>query len=117
MIQCAAHPPHLPGEGRDPFLSWAPAFAGVAGFLYLHLSLIGLDTRVRALAADRRIAALTVATVGSLGSFTRGVAVEHGFIRYENKTGKCGLCNQHSVERIAMWTGRPPAACPCSTVI
>jgi hypothetical protein len=25
-------PPRFPGEGRDPLLSWAPAFAGVAGF-------------------------------------------------------------------------------------
>jgi hypothetical protein len=23
----------LPGEGRDPFLPWAPAFAGVTEFL------------------------------------------------------------------------------------
>jgi hypothetical protein len=28
-LQCAR--PRLPGEGRDPFLPWAPAFAGVAG--------------------------------------------------------------------------------------
>src|SRR5260370_35061790 len=25
-------PPCLPGEGRDPVLLWAPAFAGVTGF-------------------------------------------------------------------------------------
>jgi len=25
-------PSALPGEGRDPLLLWAPAFAGLAGF-------------------------------------------------------------------------------------
>jgi hypothetical protein len=30
--------PRLPGVGRDPFPPWAPAFAGVAGFLMRHWS-------------------------------------------------------------------------------
>jgi hypothetical protein len=51
MIRCAPHPSRLPGEGRDPFLLWAPAFAGVAGFFdvftcprHLMISLLGLNT-------------------------------------------------------------------------
>src|ERR1700756_1612730 len=27
------HPSRLPGEGRDPWRKWAPAFAGVTAFL------------------------------------------------------------------------------------
>src|SRR6267378_3062872 len=38
--------------------------------------------RVRAPAADRRIAALTVAIVGSPGSFTKGVARRSGRTRF-----------------------------------
>jgi hypothetical protein len=32
MIQCPVSLLRFPGEGRDPFPPWAPAFAGVAEF-------------------------------------------------------------------------------------
>ena len=32
--------PRLPGAGRDPFPPWAPAFAGVTGFLMRHWSAV-----------------------------------------------------------------------------
>src|SRR5258708_7951906 len=50
----------LPGEGRDPFLPWAPAFAGVTEFLVAAMvhrrrmkRMKGLNTRSRASAAVR----------------------------------------------------------------
>jgi len=37
MIQCPVSLLRLPGEGRDPFPRWAPAFAGVTEFLVVAL--------------------------------------------------------------------------------
>jgi hypothetical protein len=33
MIQCDAFFLVFPAEGRDPYQQWAPAFAGVTGFV------------------------------------------------------------------------------------
>ena len=33
QLMQSTSPPRFPGEGRDPLLPWAPAFAGVAGLV------------------------------------------------------------------------------------